>query len=98
MEGDALDQAGDFLAHGPAFRDCGIHVWVFIFPWTVKAPEQPTRVPIASSVSKVKNNLSVFIFSFDPTASPGISCIEVKLARDSPPLVIRNISTWEVLP
>jgi hypothetical protein len=35
VEGDALDQAGDFLGRGPAFRDCGIHVWRFIFARTV---------------------------------------------------------------
>src|ERR1019366_7745740 len=35
VESDALDQAGDFLGCGSAFRDCGIHVWGFIFPWTV---------------------------------------------------------------
>jgi hypothetical protein len=32
VEGDPLDQAGDFLGRGPAFRDCGIHVRGFIFP------------------------------------------------------------------
>ena len=25
VESDALDDAGDFLGRGPAFRDCGIH-------------------------------------------------------------------------
>src|SRR5664280_1932975 len=35
VESDALDQAGDFLGCGSAFRDCGIHLWGFIFPWTV---------------------------------------------------------------
>ena len=34
---DALDQSGDFLGHGPAFRDCGIHAWEFIFPWVAVA-------------------------------------------------------------
>jgi hypothetical protein len=34
VESDALDDAGDFLGRGPAFRDCGIHVWGFIFPWS----------------------------------------------------------------
>jgi hypothetical protein len=33
VESDALDDAGDFLRHGPAFRDCDIHAWGFIFPW-----------------------------------------------------------------
>lgn len=37
VEGDSLDQAGDFLRHGPAFGDCSIHAWVFILPWTVCA-------------------------------------------------------------
>ena len=31
VESDALDDAGDFLGRGPAFRDCGIHAWGFIF-------------------------------------------------------------------
>src|ERR1019366_1757612 len=35
VESDALDQAGDSPGCGSAFRDCGIHVWGFIFPWTV---------------------------------------------------------------
>src|SRR5437870_11434752 len=35
VKGDALDDAGDFLGHGSAFRNCGIHVWRFIFPWMV---------------------------------------------------------------
>ena len=32
VESDALDDAGDFLRRGSAFRDCGIHAWGFIFP------------------------------------------------------------------
>jgi hypothetical protein len=35
VESDPLDQPGDFLGRGSAFRDCGIHVWGFIFPRTV---------------------------------------------------------------
>src|SRR6266849_7421936 len=41
VEGDPLDQAGDFLCRGPAFRDCGIHVWGFIFAWAVRS--MPTK-------------------------------------------------------
>src|SRR3984893_12882479 len=37
VESDALDDGGDFLSRGPAFRDCGIHAWGFIFPWTAGA-------------------------------------------------------------
>jgi hypothetical protein len=32
VEGDALDDAGDFLRRRSAFRDCCIHAWGFIFP------------------------------------------------------------------
>jgi hypothetical protein len=28
VEGDALDQPGDFLVRGSAFWDCGIHVGI----------------------------------------------------------------------
>ena len=33
VEGDALDQAGDFLGEGFAFRYCSMHLCGFIFPW-----------------------------------------------------------------
>jgi hypothetical protein len=32
VEGDALDQAGDFLSRGPAFWDCGVHLVGSYFP------------------------------------------------------------------
>jgi hypothetical protein len=34
VEGDPLDQAGDFLGRGSAFWDCGVHRG-FIFAWAV---------------------------------------------------------------
>jgi hypothetical protein len=36
VEGNALDDAGDFLRLGSAIRDCCIHAWGFIFPRTVR--------------------------------------------------------------
>jgi hypothetical protein len=35
VEGDALDDAGEFLGGGFAFWDCGVHAWGFIFRRTV---------------------------------------------------------------
>jgi hypothetical protein len=32
---DALDDAGDFLRHRVAFRDCGIHAWGLFLPQAV---------------------------------------------------------------
>jgi hypothetical protein len=32
VKGDALDQTGDFLGRGLAFRECGGHRWEFILP------------------------------------------------------------------
>jgi hypothetical protein len=32
VKGDALDQNGDFLGRGLAFRECGGHRWEFILP------------------------------------------------------------------
>ena len=41
VEGDSLDQAGDFLGRRPPFWDCGVHAWGFIFAWAVCS--MPTR-------------------------------------------------------
>src|ERR1035438_834812 len=35
VEGDPLDQSGDFFGRGPALWDCGTHARGFIFPRTV---------------------------------------------------------------
>ena len=35
VEGDALDDAGDFLRRRSAFKDYDFHAWGFIFPRTV---------------------------------------------------------------
>ena len=34
VEGDALDDAGDFLRRRSAFKDYDFHAWGFIFPRT----------------------------------------------------------------
>ena len=44
MEGDALDQPGDFLGHGSALWDRGIHVWGFIFLWKRMAKRSQEHV------------------------------------------------------
>jgi hypothetical protein len=43
VEGDALDQTGDFLGRGSALWDCGIHLWGFIFPWIASTAQMPGR-------------------------------------------------------
>jgi hypothetical protein len=41
VEGDPLDQPGDFLSRGSAFWGCGVHVWGFIFPRVARALGDP---------------------------------------------------------
>ena len=93
MEGDALDQPGDFLGRGPALWDCCIHVWGFIFPWTAvpgrAADEHSVALarpqnPETADAPAAESQTSAIPAASSPAAVPTLQPVAAQSSSDHP--------------